>query len=156
MYRWLAFEGVSDPQLKKIWRLKIPMKIRVFLWQVIQDRLPTREQILIRKGPTSGFCPLCAEVETIDHLLFLCPIAEFLWTVIRVSVDWPANPHSVLALEGALGRQHAECLRLGGVAGQEANETSCFILMFSVFNGAAGGSHIWESVILATWFWEFW
>jgi hypothetical protein len=31
MYRWLAFRGISDPQLRKIWKLKVPMKIIFFL-----------------------------------------------------------------------------------------------------------------------------
>ena len=49
LYRWLSYQGVSDVQLQRIWKLKVPMKIRIFLWQVIQDRLPTREQIFTRK-----------------------------------------------------------------------------------------------------------
>jgi hypothetical protein len=98
MYKWLSFRGVSDPQLKKIWRLKIPMKIRIFLWQVIHDRLPTREQILLRHGPTSGLCPLCDEVESVDHLLFNCPVAVFVWSLVSQVGEWPGNPSSVMDL----------------------------------------------------------
>jgi hypothetical protein len=74
------------------------MKIRVFLWQVIHDHLPTREQILIRQGPTSGLCPLCDVVESVDHLLFTCPVAAFLWTLVRNVGVRPDNPSSVLDL----------------------------------------------------------
>ena len=95
MYRWLAYGGVSDPTLKKIWRLKIPLKIRVFLWQVIHDRLPTREQILKRYGPTDGKCPLCGSSETLDHLMFQCATAVFVWSVIRDTLDWPACPQNL-------------------------------------------------------------
>ena len=98
MYRWLTFGGVSDPQLKKIWKLKMPTKIKIFVWQVIYDRSPTREQILIRHGPTLGKCPLCDDLETLDHLLFICPVAVFVWSVIREAVEWPDIPCSILDL----------------------------------------------------------
>ena len=74
------------------------MKIRIFLWQVTRDRLPTREQLLIRKGPTLGLCPLCSKIETIDHLLFTCSLLTFLWLLIKDLVGWPEAPHSVLDL----------------------------------------------------------
>lgn len=80
MYRWLAFQRVSDVQLQKIWKLKI---LKIFLWQLVQDRLQTREQILKRRGPNSGKCPICDDVESIDHLFFNCPIAQFLWLVVN-------------------------------------------------------------------------
>jgi hypothetical protein len=44
---------------------------------VIHDCLPAREQILIRHGNTSGRCPSCDELESVDHLLFQCPLATF-------------------------------------------------------------------------------
>ena len=31
MYRWLSYHGVSDTQLLKMWKLKIPKKIKVLL-----------------------------------------------------------------------------------------------------------------------------
>ena len=64
---WLAYEGVSEPDLQKVWKLKIPIKIRFFLWQVIHDGLATREKILTRHGPTDGKFQLCGECETLDH-----------------------------------------------------------------------------------------
>jgi hypothetical protein len=39
----------------------------------------------------------------VDHLLFCCPIAIFLWSIVTEVVDWPANPHSILDLL-SLGR----------------------------------------------------
>jgi hypothetical protein len=98
MYRWLAFRGVSDPFLQRTWKLKIPAKIKFFLWQVIHDRLPTREQILIRHGNTSGKCPICDGLESINHLLFCCPQAAFVWSIFASVVGWPAGPSCVMEL----------------------------------------------------------
>ena len=66
--------------------------------QVVQDRLPTREQLLKRNRPTNGKCPLCDEIETLDHLLVRCPVAVFLWLIIKEIVWWPDVPHSILDL----------------------------------------------------------
>lgn len=74
------------------------MKIRIFSVTSDSDRLPTREQILTRKGPTNGLCPLCTELESIDHLLFHCPVAIFVWLLIKECVGWPDAPHSVMDL----------------------------------------------------------
>jgi hypothetical protein len=41
---------------------------------------------------------MCDGMESIDHLILLCPMASFIWTVIRELVDWPTNLQSVLDL----------------------------------------------------------
>jgi hypothetical protein len=33
MYRFITFRGVIDKQARKIWKNKMPMKLRVFVWQ---------------------------------------------------------------------------------------------------------------------------
>ena len=106
-------------QLQRIWKLKIPMKIRIFLWQVTQDRLPTREQLLARRGPTNGICPMCSCVETIDHLLFSCQVASFGWVAIKEAVDWPGAPLSVMDLNSLArngGAQFSDLVWVGAVA----------------------------------------
>ena len=79
-----------------MWKLKLPMKIKIFLWEVIHDRLPTREQILLRRGNTAGKCATCGELESLEHLFFLCPIANFVWILVSEALDWPAVPRSLL------------------------------------------------------------
>jgi hypothetical protein len=34
--------------------------------------------------------------ESMDHLLFDCPIAVFMWVVIRDALNWSSNPQSVM------------------------------------------------------------
>lgn len=41
MYRRLSFRGMVNRRMVKLWRNKIPMKIRVFMWLVMQGRLQT-------------------------------------------------------------------------------------------------------------------
>jgi hypothetical protein len=71
------FGGFLIPCSRKFEKSKFLPKSKKNLWQVIHDCLPTREQILIRHGNTSGRCPFCDELESVDHLLFQCPLATF-------------------------------------------------------------------------------
>jgi hypothetical protein len=34
MYRWLLHRGVRNGRMKKIWKSKLPMKLKVFMWLV--------------------------------------------------------------------------------------------------------------------------
>nr|GEX03166.1 hypothetical protein [Tanacetum cinerariifolium] len=63
------------------WNKAIPIKINVFLWRLLLNKLATRIN-LDRRGIDldSTLCPLCMEdVETANHLFFSCDIASALW-----------------------------------------------------------------------------
>jgi len=58
-----------------IWLKKVPLKVLVFQWYVLRNRLPTRDN-LIRCGvlqPDSHLCVSgCGMEEIIDLLFFFC------------------------------------------------------------------------------------
>lgn len=43
MYRFLSFRGVNSGRLKKLWKNKMPLKLKVFMWLAFQNRLQTSE-----------------------------------------------------------------------------------------------------------------
>ena len=45
MYRLLSFEGVVSKRLQKLWKNKMPMKLKDFLWLAFQNRLETGEAL---------------------------------------------------------------------------------------------------------------
>jgi hypothetical protein len=61
---------------KYLWNYAIPLKIKIFTWQLARGRLSSNDQILTRRGPSDGFCALCGEVEQVDHIFLMstCPI----------------------------------------------------------------------------------
>ena len=80
------------------WEIRVPLKIKNFLWQLARNRLPTREQIQKKQGPSDGKCVLCGETESSNHIFFSCLLARFMWSGVRTmfSVSW--NPSSFAEL----------------------------------------------------------
>ena len=65
-----------------IWHLRIPQKIKIFLWKLSQQILPTKEFLKIRGiiKDDSVVCSLChISRETVDYLFLRCEVARFLW-----------------------------------------------------------------------------
>ena len=66
--------------------IRLPLKIRIFLWQWIRGRLPSGVEVRKRNGPGDGMCPLCAMVEDSNHIFFKCSTVQFLWSCFRETV----------------------------------------------------------------------
>ena len=97
MYRELC-HGQIPSAATGLWKAKIPLKIKVFLWQLCQDRLPTSINLAKRNGPASGPCALCGVPEDADHAFFRCSLARFAWSAVRAAagVDWDPRSRSEL------------------------------------------------------------
>jgi hypothetical protein len=85
--------------LRWIWYSFAPLKVIIFSWQVLLQRLPTRMN-LIKRGllapPSTPCCVFCMLVEeTESHLFSCCPVAVDVWTAINawlgVSTAVPCN-----------------------------------------------------------------
>lgn len=64
----------------KIWNLKIPLKVKHFLWKSIRGCLPTKDCLRQKKVTLDSMCPVCNLVEeTTTHVLVTCPIAMMCW-----------------------------------------------------------------------------
>jgi hypothetical protein len=95
LYKFLTARGVTSRLAKKIWKCKLPLKIRIFLWQATQDRLQTTHQLKHKnwKGRGTGFT--CGSREDVDHLLFQCPMAKKLWVFLSEALGWDEYPSSM-------------------------------------------------------------
>ncbi len=79
MYRFLQDSGEVDNRFVQLWSLKIPLKVKTFVWLVLRRRILTRDILLKRgwSGPTN--CVYClSPVETADHLFVTCASAKTL------------------------------------------------------------------------------
>ena len=71
----------------------MPLKIKIFVWHLLRDWLPSGIEVVKRLGPGDGMCPLCRVPESGTHILFTCHAARFLWNVVYEALGptWAAS-----------------------------------------------------------------
>jgi hypothetical protein len=62
---------------------------------VTRNRIQTVDNLGRKKWKGSKLCQLCNEEENVEHLLFRCPIAVFMWAVVKDELEWSELPRSV-------------------------------------------------------------
>jgi hypothetical protein len=81
--RGVSISPLSASTWKSLWKLKMHHRLRLFLWKMIWDIIPTRFTFLLRSIPNSTMdtsCSLCSfRTNSILHLFFSCPIARVVW-----------------------------------------------------------------------------
>nr|POE98911.1 putative ribonuclease h protein [Quercus suber] len=71
---------------KSIWKLKVPGKIKQFLWRACTNSLPTKDNLLKRKILHESACPRCTgEPESVVHALWSCACDKAVWDM---DFDW--------------------------------------------------------------------
>uniref|UniRef100_A0A452ZUF0 Reverse transcriptase zinc-binding domain-containing protein n=1 Tax=Aegilops tauschii subsp. strangulata TaxID=200361 RepID=A0A452ZUF0_AEGTS len=80
-------KNVRGCDYKWIWESKIPLKIQIFLWQLFQDAILTRDVMSRRKWAGNSTCSFCSERETSQHLFFTCPVARIMWRTVGCVLD---------------------------------------------------------------------
>ena len=82
LYKELITSGLKFPR-KYLWKIKVPAKIKVFLWLVNKKSVLTRDVLLKKGWKGKKECVFCGQDESIDHLLFTCSAASLLWSLVR-------------------------------------------------------------------------
>ena len=71
---------------RRVWKSRTLLKIRIFVWLLLSQRLMTRS-FRQRMAPNfTGDCALCgANLENCEHLFVLCPISQAVWRLVGVA-----------------------------------------------------------------------
>lgn len=80
MYNQLTSDEAGDSH-SKIWKAKIPYKIKIFLWLLELGATLTKENMIKRNWVGDPTCRFCDAVETTYHLFFQCPTAKVVWGI---------------------------------------------------------------------------
>jgi hypothetical protein len=77
------------PTLRKnvIWKLKFPLKVKIFVWYLQKGVVLTKYNIARRQLKGSLKCCFCSMGETIRYLFFDCQMARFMWRIVQVSFN---------------------------------------------------------------------
>ena len=94
LYRFLTDGGVKSRVAGLLWKSRVPLKIKFFLWQILNDKLQVAVNLVKRgwKGPI--ICCLCNCVETIDHIFFECHLAVMIWEMLKEIFHLDSYPRS--------------------------------------------------------------
>jgi hypothetical protein len=67
---------------KYFWKIKVPLKIKLFILFLNKKVLLTKDNLIKRKWQGNEKCCFCDEKETIQHLFIQCPLAKI------TSIKW--------------------------------------------------------------------
>jgi hypothetical protein len=145
---------------KAIWKTPTPSKVCGFVWQLMHDRIPTRNNLAKRGIVAIGeasLCTLCGEEnETAAHLFLYCEIAQMVWMEIFDWLKVPFGlPHSLFSI--------LNCLFCAGAGkARKGRLMICCAVLWTIWkfrnavlfdNGAGSVSELVEGVKLASWKW---
>ena len=69
--------------MKRLWMIKAPAKMKIILWRMAHDCLPTRMQLKHRHIPAPYACCFCGREETVEHALLMCQYASEVWRQVK-------------------------------------------------------------------------
>ena len=69
-----------------VWHKHIPLKVSIFAWRLVKNRLPTRANLVHRgilSDAVAGCLCGCGATETSQHLFISCDFYGTLWSQVR-------------------------------------------------------------------------
>ncbi len=77
LYLFLQNGGVSDHRFHELWRIRFPLKVKIFAWLVLRGRVSTLDRLRKRGWTGASSCVFCqVEDETVDHLFLGCCVTR--------------------------------------------------------------------------------
>lgn len=86
MYKMLIAPNVTRHK-HIIWKLKIPLKIKIFMWYLVKGVVLTKDNLAKQQWNGSLKCAFCDFDESINHLLFDCQMSRFIWRIVQISFN---------------------------------------------------------------------
>lgn len=72
----------QDRNWMKLWKVRVPPKLRLFAWRLARSSLPTGEERTKRHMTTSPVCSICsAAYDSWRHALLDCNMAKCVWAL---------------------------------------------------------------------------
>jgi hypothetical protein len=93
MYSHLCTGGGDDAN-RRIWKSKMPLKIKVFMWLINQNAILTKDNLMRRNWQGDLSCSFCNLNESINFMFFDCHLARYVWSLIAWVVGAVCRPTS--------------------------------------------------------------
>lgn len=79
---------------KMIWKAKIPLKIKIWMWLIEQNAILTKDNLATKNWIGDNKCAFCNADETIHHLFFSCDMAKYVWSLVAFVLGAADRPSS--------------------------------------------------------------
>jgi hypothetical protein len=87
---YLDYMNDHTPYLHKfLWKIKIPLKIKFFMWFLSHKVLLTKDNLAKRNWNGCQKCCFCDSMESVEHLFLSCPFAQIIWRMTYFSFNIP-------------------------------------------------------------------
>jgi hypothetical protein len=91
-YQPLTSQGAAPMEDAKrlIWHSQVSLKVSIFAWRLLRDRLPTKTNIVTRGilSPAADLCVFgCGEMESAHHLFLSCGTFGSLWALVCLWIN---------------------------------------------------------------------
>jgi hypothetical protein len=73
----------DGPKFQRVWKAKIPEKIKTSMW-LVEQAILTKDNMMKQNWQGDPMCYFCEGLESIDHLFFECPTVKVIWGVIAI------------------------------------------------------------------------
>jgi hypothetical protein len=89
---WLDERGATsattanEKAWKKLWKIQVPSKIRIFLWRLAKQSLPSGDLRYRRKMATTAACSICGMPDSWRHSLIECNMARCVWALTEADI----------------------------------------------------------------------
>ena len=84
----------TEDKNKNLWKAKIPLKIKVFMWLVKSNAILTKDNLSKKGWQGDQTCSFCSTPETIEHLFFGCAMARYCWSLVSIVIGADCRPSS--------------------------------------------------------------
>jgi hypothetical protein len=74
-----------------LWHKQVPLKVSIFLWRLLRDRLPTKTNLVTRGilSPDLDTCVTgCGGADSAQHLFLTCGTFGSLWPLVRAWIGF--------------------------------------------------------------------
>ena len=76
----------EEKEWTSLWKIRVPAKIRVFLWRLAKHSIPTGDVRHRRNMAPDSSCSLCGEQDSWRHSLLECTMSRCVWALAPESV----------------------------------------------------------------------
>ena len=89
---------------RKLWKLKMPLRVKIFLWFLNRGVILTRDNLARRNWQGSKTCVFCQHDMSIKHLFFECKFARAIRVIVQIVSH--LYPHVVHLTCSTIGCQY--------------------------------------------------